>query len=268
MLKATYDSEDEIPEESRHLFEERGGKWVMKRIEGLVTDADVQRVRRALDQEKEAHKATKERMAAWDELGDDPEEVRAKLDELPELRAKAENSSVDTEALKKAREERDEFWQRKYDKDMGKKDTLIADAEARAVTAETNLTNKTIADGLRDAALKMKITPSAIDDVLMHAGKFKVENDEIVTKESGLTPETWLEDEKDKRPHWYVPASGMGARGGKGAAGGNPFTRGKFDPHAANDLIRKDAAQADKLAQKAGFKGYLDAINKLAEEVA
>lgn len=71
-LRAIYPRLDAIPERYRELFSNRGGKWLLTRIDGLRSDADVERLRRAAEKERNAHRQTREELDA----------LRARLERL------------------------------------------------------------------------------------------------------------------------------------------------------------------------------------------
>jgi len=82
-IKALYTSKEEIPEKYVDLYEERSGSYHLVKIDGLRTDADVSRVQTALNQEKAAHTAIKQKFEGL--LGGKKvEEVQSLLDKIPE----------------------------------------------------------------------------------------------------------------------------------------------------------------------------------------
>ena len=104
--------------------------------------------------------------------------------------------------------------------------------------------------------------PSALDDVLFMATHlFEIADDgEIVAKpgarglQDGTTPDVWLADMKEKKPHWWPASQGGGAGGGKegGGLGSNPWAAKTWDIDAQGTLVRTDRAKAERMAKAAG----------------
>ena len=267
-LRAVYDSEDEIPEtvtlEPRSLYTERHGKWELSGIPGLKTQGDVERVRRAKEQEVAAHKETKEKLAAWGDW--DREEIASKLDRIPELEAAAAGKLDDdginqivekrlegaiksktgplTRAIEKLTAERDEAV------------TRVQDFEAREIRRKVH-------DDTREALTSAKVLPTAFDDALLLAERvFEItEEGETVTKDGvgvtpGIAPAAWLEEIQEKRPHWWPPSSGGGARGsGTGGIGGgsNPWSADHWNKTEQGRIVQARGVEiARRLASAAG----------------
>jgi len=120
-----------------------------------------------------------------------------------------------------------------------------------------------IVDGhVRQAASKLSIVPSAIDDVIHRAKqKFALDDkDKPVARDSEgslligksgkdpLSVEEWLDSMKETAPHWFPGSSGAGAGGGKDGKGG-AYTITKTD--ATNPQAYRAAKEA---ATKAGVQ--------------
>ena len=102
-LTAVVEKIDDIPEQYRDLYTEKGGKFELTGITGIKTTADVQRVQQALDNERNAHKETK---ASFEPFKDWKfEDVQAQLDRLPELEAAAKGK-LDEAAIEEMVERR------------------------------------------------------------------------------------------------------------------------------------------------------------------
>jgi len=74
--------------------------------------------------------------------------------------------------------------------------------------------------------------------------------------EAGITPDIWLTDMKEKRPHWWPTSQGGGAGGGAGGSGGgsNPWGAKSWDLDAQGAMVRQDRAKAERMAKAAGSK--------------
>src|SRR5271166_3561304 len=85
-LKTIYDTQDEIPEPHRELYVERNGKFELTGIEGVKTQADIDRTTKALEAERVEHKKAKEKLSKWGDL--DPDTIPAQLEELEVAKSK------------------------------------------------------------------------------------------------------------------------------------------------------------------------------------
>lgn len=188
--------------------------------------------------------------------GIDPEAVRGILkrftdDEEASLIAKGE---IDTVLNKRTERLKDDF---------GKKLTA---AEQRAVDAEKRMQayeGRVLDDSIRAAAAKAGLHQQAIEDALFRGRTmFRLDaNGQAVQLDEGgnpipgkdgktaYTPAEWLEDMKEKAPHWFpATASGGGARGGSGASGASTMTRAQFDAldaHGRTAAMRKGVKLTD-----------------------
>lgn len=260
-LNAQYSKLEDIPEPFRPLFEERGGAFHLTKINGIKTDADVSRVQRALTAEKTEHGKLK---TQWSEFFGEqkPEEVRAILDRVPELETAAAGKLNEAKIeeivegrirakLAPVERERDQLKGQ-----VGERDQKISQFEQREVT-------RTIHDGVRADATKLKVVDTAIEDVLMLAERqFELnEAGELVTKDgiNGLTPglsaSVWLTEQQNKRPHWWPASKGGGAGGGLGLPAGfanNPFSHQHWNMTEQGRLHSVDPSKAAQMATVAG----------------
>lgn len=259
-IKASYTAQDEIPEPFRPLFEERDGGFHLTRIEGLVTTADVQRVKTALDSERNQHKSTKEQLKGL--LGERKlEEVQAMLDKLPELEAAAAGK-LDEGKLNELVEGRLRTRTAPLEREKQQLLTKAQELEQLVETFKQRETQRAIGDAVRSAALKAKVLDTAQEDVLLLAERvFEVtEEGKVVARDGapgaqpGLSPEAWLMDMQTKRPHWWPASSGGGARGGSGGPGGgaNPWSADGWNMTEQMRLYRENPQRADQLAKAAG----------------
>ena len=91
LLKAVYSRQEEIPETYRDLFAENKGQYELTGVEGIQTQANIDRLSEALTKERNDHKEVTKNLSVWGELKH--EEVQASLDRIPELEAAAEKAS-------------------------------------------------------------------------------------------------------------------------------------------------------------------------------
>ena len=88
-LKREYAAEGDVPTEVAALYKEQDGKFVLQAtIEGMKTQEDVTKVQTALNKEREAHKALKDKFdllpaeVDLEKLQDDLDELAAERHQL------------------------------------------------------------------------------------------------------------------------------------------------------------------------------------------
>lgn len=257
LLSTSYASDTDIPTEYLPLFSEQGGKWVLTGISGIKTDSDIQRLQESLRKERDDHKATKSRLAAFSDL--DPEEVVAKLDRIAELEAAA-GGKIDEAKLNEMVEARIRTRTAPLERKIA---TLEQDLQAKdAANKELTLKEKTrlIHDHIRKAATAAKIRDTAIEDAIVLGERvFDVdENGSVVTRDNvgvtpGLSADVWLTEQQTTRPHWWPESNGVGAKGGNGLGGGaNPFSHENWNLTAQGQMLRTDPKKAEQMAKSAG----------------
>lgn len=276
-LKTIYDTEEEIPEGFAELYTERNGKWELTGVEGVKTPADIERVQEALRKEKNDHKATKQLLVPFEGL--DPETIHATATELEEVKAQLDaikaDGTIDEAKLepiiaarvaqKVAPVEREKVaLTRKLD-DANKK---ITDLGGEVTGLKTTIVTGNVERAIRDAAIVEKVNGPAIDDAVMRGTRiFEVsEDNRVITRDGvgvtpGLTPKEWLNDMKEKAPHWWPASVGGGAQGGpKGAAGtysgaNNPWSKQGWNLTKQGALVRQlGETKAGEIAAQAGSK--------------
>ena len=245
-LKAVYSSQEEIPEAHRELFSEKGGKWEIQ-VEGMKTEADIERLQVGLEKERNEHKATKEKLRPFQGL--DPEDVRTKLETL------ASTKSVDENKINELVEARIKTRIAPLERENQELKTKTQEQEGIIGDFKSKETKRTVTDTVRDAASKLKVRQEALDDVLLWGQNvFKVTEDGKVATEDGLTPDLWLADMQQKRPHWWPESSGGGAggSGGGGSFAENPFSAEHWNMTKQGEMLRENREKAEKYAKAAG----------------
>lgn len=262
-LKTVYENEDDIPEGFESLYTEKGGRWELTGIEGVKTDADIVRVKDALRKEREDHKQTKDKLQKFEGL--DADEVRTTMDEIEELRVKAEagGGQIDEEKLEKLAARKADAKTAPLQRELDKISKELQDREVRVKELEGRISSSKIEAKLRQEAEKLKIVPSAIDDVVsIGSNLFELTEDgDIVSRETAIgvdpniPPDVWLQDQKDKRPHWWPESQGGGASGSReGAnASGNPWSEAHWNVTEQGRFLReKGREKAEQMAKAAG----------------
>lgn len=257
-LKAVVDTLDDIPEAIRDEYVERNGKYELQ-VEGMKTQADVDRLQTALNKERTDHKGLQSRVSL---LGDRKiEDVVKDLDRIPELEAAAEGK-LDDEKINSIVDTRIKSRLAPIERERDQLKTQVKELGGAVETYKSKDKTRTIHDKVRKAATKAKMAPEAIDDALLLADRvFEIEEgtDKVITRDGvgvtpGLEPDAWLTDLKDKKPHWWGPSYGGGSGGnrGGGSATSNPFTHDGWNLTEQGKLVTSDRAKAEQLAKAAG----------------
>jgi hypothetical protein len=280
LLRGIYDSQDAIPEtvtieNARELFTERDGKWELTQIPDLAPATSISRLETAKAHESTAHNATKvklqELLDSWGDLK--PEEVRAKLDRIPELEAAAEGK-LDDAKIQELAERRAAVKvqsilapkEREFAKVARQRDELLSQVE-KFQTADRE---RRIGDATRIAARAARVLDTAEEDALFLAqSHLEVREDDgaIVTREglmlggksipAGLDAAAWLAEIQESRPHWWPESRGAGAKGSSGGAKGgpNPFKPESWNATEQGRIARERGQEsANRLAAAAGIK--------------
>lgn len=259
-IKAIEDTLDNVPAQFHELYTETDGKFVLTGVEGIKPQQEFDKVYKGLGSERDSHKATKAKLDVWAKLGT-PEEVQGKLDRIAELETAA-GGKLDEAAIEKLVTTRLssktaplERQVQQLTAQLGEKDTIIAGFSAEKTT-------RTITDHLRAAVAKQEgFQASAFEDAAMLAERvFTVDEDgRVVTKDNvGATPgvdaAVWLTEMQQKRPHWWGPTQGGGARGNNGGnnGGANPFTAENWNMTEQGALVNSNRARAEQMAKAAG----------------
>ena len=88
-LKAIVASLTDVPAEFHVLYTERNGQFEMTGVDGMKTQADIDRIQVSLVKERNDHKALKDKVGT---LGRPIEEIIPILDKVPELEAAAKGN--------------------------------------------------------------------------------------------------------------------------------------------------------------------------------
>jgi hypothetical protein len=242
-LKTIYDTAEEIPEGYAELYTERGGKWELTGVQGVKTQADVDRVSEALRKEKADHKAVKELLKPFEGL--DAELIHLQATELEETKAQLDaikkDGTIDETKLEPIIAARVKQAVAPLERDKTnierKLDTITkaaAEKDGEINTLKTSIVTGNVERAIRDAAIEAKLVPTAVSDAVLQGNRvFEATDDgRIITKDvfgtvPGLTPREWFKDMQEKSPHWWPASVGGGSKGGSGPAGraNNPWSK-------------------------------------------
>ncbi len=193
--------------------------------------------------------------------GMDAIEVRAKLDRIEELEL-ASGGKLDQAAIDKIVEARikTKLAPIERERDTLKTEKLTLTQQIEQFTTQNRM--RSLSDQIREAATKEKMLPEAIEDAVILAERImNIDEDGHATVKAnkagyteGLDVVNWMQDVKSKRPHWWGPTLGGGARGGLGGggAGNNPWSTEHWNMTEQNKMYIADKVKAQKMAEAAG----------------
>lgn len=268
-LKHQYDSMDDVPEQFRELFSEKGGKVELTGVTGIKTQADVDRVKTALDNERTEHKTTKATLAKLG--GRDVDDVLADLGRLTELETAA-GGKLDDEKINALVEERIKNRLARHTNPLQKQ---IDEAQAKIKEQESKLAeyhkgeiqrkmHKTLLDVMGEPDLGVR--PEHHEDVFLFAERelgFDEHSGELVVrdghKDAGLSAKDWLAHRLSAKPAWRPESSGTGSRGsGKhtpGVGSDNPWSKDGWNMTKQAQLLKGQGVEvAERMARAAGSK--------------
>jgi hypothetical protein len=258
MLKIIIDSLDAVDDAYHSLYTEKDGKFELTGVEGLKTEADISRLNTALVKEREAHKSTKEKYSI---LGsNDPHDILAKLDRIPELEAAAAGNLDDTkinDIVETRIKSRIAPLERTIQVLTNEK-TELTSINDKYVEKDRTLA---IHSAIREAATKAGVKSEAIEDALLlgeRVFELTQEGSVIAKENSGFTqgsdPAMWFSDLQNKRPHWWGETSGGGAGGNRGGFQGqnNPWSDAHWNLTEQGKILNLSASRAEKMAEAAG----------------
>ena len=259
-LEAIHKTLEEIPEQYRDLYSERNGQFELTGINGVKTQADVDRLSVSLTKERDDHKATKQKFQVWGDL--DYEETIAKIDKIPELEAAAKDGGIDEEKMNELVEARIKTRLAPVERDLAAAKTEVDTLSQENTGFKAKETKRTIHDSVREALVETKVLDVAHEDALALAERvFEVAEDGRVTVKDesgftpGITPKDFLGEIQAKRPHWWAPSQGGGAGGGGhgGIKGDNPWSKGGWNLTAQGAYAKEHGVEkAAEAAKQAG----------------
>jgi hypothetical protein len=270
-LKTIYEKQEEIPEGFGELYAEKNGKFELNAIEGVKTQADIDRVNEALKKERGDHKIVREKLQAFGEV--DPATLPVLQEELAEAKARLDNLTAEGKLDEtKVQAQIDAAVNRAVGPVTRDKDSLarqleaskkiVADKEAEIASVKQEQQQERVRNTLRDAIIAAKVVPTAIDDaVLVGERMFELVDGKLVTKnENGLTPglnpKEWAKDMEEKRPHWFPTSVGGGAQGGKGGGTNvkdNPWSAAGWNLTRQGQVVKDiGEAKAAEMAARVG----------------
>lgn len=257
MFEEEYDSYDAIPSQWRHLFVKVGDTYKLAQAGQVKTQADINKLQSSLENERAAHRETKEKLKKFGDL--DPEEIHTKLDRISELEAAA-GDKIDDAKINEMVESRIKTRTAPLERQIQQLTTVNQELTGTVTEYKEKEKIRIIHEHIRKAGLQAKMVDTAIEDALLIGERlFDVTEDgAVITKDKvgvtpGVAPDVWLSDSKQTRPHWWPESQGVGAKGNQGNTGGsNPFTHENWNMTEQGKLVSTNRPLAEQYAKAAG----------------
>lgn len=259
-LKATYDTQDEIPEQYRDLYVLRDEKYHFEGVEGIKTEADLLRVRAALVKEQTAHKETKKKFQLFE--GMDLDEVISQLDRIPELEAAAEKSDTSEAKIQSLVDAKIKTILAPIERESKQLKDKLATIEQENSQFKEEKRAATLEKAVLGAARELKVEPSMEDDVLRYCQAVCEvgEDGSVVTRDNtgvtpGIDPKSLIMDMIPKKPRWFQESVGAGLSGGKGSSSvANPWSKDNWNLTEQGRIFRENPTMAANLKKAAGIR--------------
>lgn len=263
-MKITAEEIETVGAAAEFYSEVSDGSYELQ-VDGAKSQGDVDRLSRALENERSSHRETKTR---YDWVGDlDRDEVQSLRDAKEDLTFQLEKAPKMGEDEVEARAEKlANRATRKLEAQISEL-TATNSAHADAITLhEAAAGQRSIKDAV-DASLQgegsLKLVDGALEDVRPYAERvMTVVDGRVVSREgvegveAGLPFADVLADiqASGRRKHWFPASTGAGAAGGKGGEnlGNNPFAEGSRNMTEIGKIVQNDPAKARALAKAAG----------------
>jgi len=223
-LRKRYASKDDIPEAAQAFYEQAGSEWV------LAIEGDDHPDKGKIDKFRNDNIELRKRLEQYGDV--DPETVSRAISSL----AKQEDENlagmakrgefdkvlaIEKDRLAKAHQAQLDALQSERDAFEGKAKTLGGRFGDILLAQKLDATL---------AAKKMRIHPSAKDDLIARARGVFIPNDDVTDiapidgafdgQGKPYNSATWLDDQVAKAPHLFEGGGGGGARSGSGGNGG------------------------------------------------
>ena len=266
-LELSYENAESIPSGFADLYTEKDGAFVLTGIKGMKTQGDIDRLSGALTKERGEHGEAKTKLKALtDWLGDrTPEEIQTSLDEIEELRVRAESGGGEfpQDKLEELVAQRVGRERAPIERKLAAAETTIGELQTQLAAATGELTTRDLHGHLREVGEKMKLRPEAMEDWLSFGERIFERQDDgtwASKDQVGVTPNVTadivLGDLKDRRPHWWPDSVGGGASGGKGGTGvagaDNPWSAAGWNLTKQGQIQRDNPQRAEMMRKAAG----------------
>lgn len=218
--KLTKEEHAALPDAVKALYVEKDGTFVLD-VDDVDNFPQVGGLKSALDKEREeVKKAKKEHQETIDKYKDiDPEKARQAQEELQKLNDKKLLDEGKVEELLKARTER---MKADYETKIAAFNAKIGGLEKQVSASEGRLSEVLIDNALRTAAVKAKVRPAAVDDVILRGQRIwglkngapiPMKGDQVLygkDPNQAMTMDEWIGGLATEAPHLFEPSSGGG----------------------------------------------------------
>ena len=266
LLKATYAAVDEIPQGYADLYSENKGQWELTGVEGMKTQADIDRLQKSLSSERQVSKDLRAKLEGLDGV---PEDWREQIDRIPELEAQiaAGGGKPDQAAIDKLVEQRVIRETSPLKRELEKAQKQLGESTQLIESYKTKDRQRAIQDAVTPVLREAKVIDSAIEDAMFLAERhLEVEETEdgfqIRTKDGvgvtpGVEPKVWLEEIQSRKAHWFPESIGGGGSGGKGRQQSftqNPWRKDQWNLTEQMKLEASNPNLAGQMAKAAGVE--------------
>ena len=208
-IKAIYEKKEDIPADFESLYSERDGKWELTGVEGIKTEADIERIHEGLRKEREEHAAAKA------ELATARKDLATAQDELKVYKDKGIDPNAEPEPPK----HEDLVKLARYERELADANKALSDKVAELEALQSTVTRGTIKDQLRQSAAKYIREDARDREIDILADMFELSDGKPLTKadlerNSSLTAEEFLEIHVKENPFLAIPSNSGGAGGG------------------------------------------------------
>lgn len=259
-IELEYGKEEDVPEAHKDLYTEKDGKWILTGVTGGGKE-NFDRLNEGLRKERNDHKATKSRFAKLE--GKDIDQLLERDSEYDELKLRAENNNgLDETKLEQMVGIRLKAKTAPLERENADLKTKLATSETEVQTLRSNESSRKIKDQIRQAATKLKVTDTALEDIeILGSRLFEIDDSgAVIAKDNvgvtpGIDPEMWLADQRERKPHWFpgnVGGGSGGGRGGQGAGGANPWSADGWNLTEQGRILKADRSKAERMAAMHG----------------
>lgn len=243
---------DAVPENVRSLYKEVDGKFRLD-VDGVEDVSGLKASVAAAREDAKREKAEKQRLAAIAEQYKDLPDAKSLKEMLEKFQGDDEQAMIKRGEIDKVFERRTAKLAEAHTKVLTEKQKEIEARDAKLSKYE----QRVLADHIRSAVIKAGAHKEAVDDAVLHARSiFTLDDDaNAVHLEDGkpvlaaggkpYSPDHWIEEMKEKKPHWFPGGSTGGGASNTGAGGAKTIKRSAF---TALD------ARAQSAKMKEGFK--------------
>jgi len=221
-LKLLYSSKEEIPEAFVSLYEETDGQFNFIGVDGLKTEADIEKVKTAkqheVDNRKEAERLLKELKQRFD--GIDPDKARQVLKDAEEKNIKKIDPNADLDKIR---------LQKEFDTSQA----LLEVANNKITDFQLKQKQSIIKDKLVSTARELNFDPAFDEEIALRISQFDTSESGDVLSTDGKTPTEFLQPYAKK---YGMPSNGTGGKSLTSPPANSLNTKAYADAKAKGDV--------------------------------